>query len=148
MSASPLSSTTAPQSSTSPRTRSTSTPRAGRCRRPTTPGTSRCLRPSKAASPALSDLLGGKKGFLEYRQDGQGMVASYAPIAVGGWGAITTQTSGEFFGTIRRGHQRIEVAVLALLAVASLVIVVLGYIWEPARRKHQQHPTSSAHDRT
>lgn len=67
-----------------------------------------------------------------------GRLVSYAPFGVGGWSGMTTQSSSEFFGPIRSGSLRVELAIVALLAVASVVITVLGYKREAARRRFQE----------
>ena len=69
---------------------------------------------------------------------GGGLQVSYSPYEVAGWSGMTTQSASEFFGPIRSGNLRIGIALLALLAVASAVIIVLGYKQEVARRRFQE----------
>jgi diguanylate cyclase (GGDEF)-like protein len=72
----------------------------------------------------------------DYQRNGR--LVSYAPFAVGGWSGIAVQSTSEFFGPIRSGELRVESAIIALLAIASVVIAVLGYKREAARRRFQE----------
>ncbi|HEX4862922.1 MAG TPA: diguanylate cyclase [Acidimicrobiales bacterium] len=72
----------------------------------------------------------------DYQRDGR--LVSYAPFGVGGWSGMTLERSSEFFGPIRSGQLRVEAAIIALLAIASVAITVLGYKREAARRRFQE----------
>jgi len=86
-------------------------------------------------SRAMEAVTQGRTG--DY-QDRSGHMVAYAPFGIGGWAGLTIQSSGEFFGPIRSGHWRAEMAIVALLAIAGVVIIVLGYKWEAARRRYQE----------
>jgi diguanylate cyclase (GGDEF)-like protein len=68
----------------------------------------------------------------------RGSLISYSPFGIGGWSGLTIQASAEFFGPIHASNLRVEVAITALLAIASVLIIVLGYKREVARRKFQE----------
>ena len=78
----------------------------------------------------------GQNQSGDYQRNGR--LVSYAPFAVGGWSGMAVQSSSEFFGPIRSGQLRVESAIIALLAIASVVITVLGYKREAARRRFQE----------
>src|SRR5262249_5897894 len=59
------------------------------------------------ASPAVSALGRTATGVVEYGSGTNRLLASFAPLGVEGWGSLTTERSAEFFGPIRRGHDRI-----------------------------------------
>lgn len=74
-------------------------------------------------------------------------VVSYAPFGLGGWFGVTVQSSNEFFGPIRSGSLRVELAILALLVVATLIVMLLGHKREAARRQFQEQLAyEAAHD--
>ena len=83
---------------------------------------------------AVSAVAKGRSGSYT----AGGLEVSYSPYAVAGWSGMTTESASEFFGPIRSGNLRIGIALLALLAVASAVIIVLGYKQEVARRRFQE----------
>lgn len=72
----------------------------------------------------------------DYTQNGS--LVSYAPFGVSGWSGFTIQASTEFFGPIHASNLRVEVAITALLAIASVLIIILGYKREMAQRKFQE----------
>ncbi|HEY2428946.1 MAG TPA: sensor domain-containing diguanylate cyclase [Acidimicrobiales bacterium] len=100
------------------------------------------------ASGPLVAVQHGQTGFRQYKQGGHQLVASYTPLAVGGWVSMTTQSAGEFFGPIQLGVERVEVALLVLLALASVIVVVLTYKRATARREYQERLTHMAHHDT
>jgi diguanylate cyclase (GGDEF)-like protein len=83
---------------------------------------------------ALAALAEGRSGTYT----AGGLEVSYSPYGVAGWSGMTTQSATEFFGPIRSGNLRIGIALLALLAVASAIIIALGYKQEVARRQFQE----------
>lgn len=83
---------------------------------------------------AVNAVVQGKAGDYQ----GNGHLVSYAPFGVGGWSGMTVQNSSEFFGPIRSGQLRVELAIIALLAIASVVITILGYKREASRRRFQE----------
>jgi diguanylate cyclase (GGDEF)-like protein len=85
---------------------------------------------------ATAALAQGRAGDFGDRRSKS--LVSYAPFALGGWAGMTIQDSGEFFGPIRSGHLHIELAIVALLALASVVILGLGYKREATRRRYQE----------
>jgi len=90
------------------------------------------------AGAVLDALRRGRSGLLTYDDAGVPRVATFAPLGQAGWGAVTTQTVAEFYGPIRSGHLRIQLALVALLALAAITIGVLGYKRETARRRFQE----------
>src|SRR5260221_3268999 len=76
--------------------------------------------------PDRDALLKGRTGFVEFKRDGVPMVASYAPFGIGGWGAVIEQHASEFFGPIRDGGRRVNVALLTLLGVAAIGLALLN----------------------
>ena len=99
-------------------------------------------------SGPLAALQSGQTGFRQYRRGGHQLIAAYAPLAVGGWGSMTTQSASEFFGPIQLGVERVELALLVLLALASVIVVVLTYKRATARREYQERLTHLAHHDT
>jgi signal transduction histidine kinase len=80
------------------------------------------------ASPSvLAALMKGKTGFAEYRAKDGKVVASYAPIGLGGWSAITVQSEREFFGPIQSGGLHVALALVALLVVAAAGLLVMNH---------------------
>jgi diguanylate cyclase (GGDEF)-like protein len=94
---------------------------------------------------AVSFLARGKSG--DYVDHHSNDVVSYAPFGIGGWAGATTQGAGEFFGPIRSGNLRVEVAIVALLVIGSVIVTILGYKRESARRRFQEQLAyQAAHD--
>ena len=85
---------------------------------------------------ALSAAVKGATGVLDNRRSGT--TVAYAPLAIGGWSGVITQKTSEFFGTIQSGHLSIELGIVGLLAVASAIILLLGYKRDAARRRYQE----------
>src|ERR1700688_1173237 len=83
---------------------------------------------------ALSAAAKGATGILDNRQSGT--TVTYAPLAIGGWSGVISQKTTEFFGTIQSGHLSIELGIVGLLAVASAIIMLLGYKRAAARRRY------------
>lgn len=78
-------------------------------------------------SPAVDAVLAGRSGFAEFSRDGIPMIVSYSPVEFGGWAVLTEQRADEFFGPIRAGGFRTQVALLALLVVAASALMVLNH---------------------
>ena len=86
------------------------------------------------------------RGHAGIYDDGRSdTTVAYAPFGIGGWAGVTLQNSTEFFGPIRSGHLTMELAIVALLAVASGIILVLGYKREAARRRYQEQLAHQAY---
>gem|GEM_PF-3427670 len=96
-------------------------------------------------NPGVSAAAAGRSGFAQFGTGSNRQVVSYAPVGVGNWGVLTVQRASEFFGPIRSGHLRIQLALLVLLAVAAAVIAVLTYLREAARRKFQEQLADQAY---
>ncbi|MBV8236340.1 MAG: diguanylate cyclase, partial [Acidimicrobiia bacterium] len=96
-------------------------------------------------NPGLAAAGAGGHGFAEFGSGAGRQVVSYAPVGVGGWSVLTLQSANEFFGPIRSGHLRIELALLPLLALAAAVIAVLTYKRESARRQYQEELARQAY---
>jgi signal transduction histidine kinase len=77
----------------------------------------------------------GKTGFVEYKDKGTRMVASYAPDGIGGWSSITTQSAAEFFGPIRSGGLHVALALASLLVVAAAALFVMNHKRQTALSK-------------
>jgi diguanylate cyclase (GGDEF)-like protein len=84
----------------------------------------------------LAALAKGKTGGIEDAR--RATEVTYAPLGVGGWAGATVQNANEFFGPVRSSNLRIGLALLAMLALASAVIIVLGHRQETARRRFQE----------
>ncbi|HMK63837.1 MAG TPA: diguanylate cyclase [Acidimicrobiales bacterium] len=78
------------------------------------------------------------KGHRGSYQSPAGDEVSYAPLGVGQWSGVTVQSADEFFGPIRSTDLHIGLALLGLLALASALILVLGYRQESVRRRYQE----------
>ncbi len=89
---------------------------------------------SLGQSRAVAAVAHGRTGA--YQLDGEEV--SYAPFGVGGWSGMTVQSSSEFFGPIRSSDLHVGVALLGLLAVATVLIIVFGYRQEAVRRRYQE----------
>ncbi|HMK63609.1 MAG TPA: diguanylate cyclase, partial [Acidimicrobiales bacterium] len=74
-----------------------------------------------APVPPLVDLARGKQGFIQYGAGQNTEIATFDPIGLGGWGALTTQSASEFFGPIRS-------SILLVEGVGALLLVVVGAI--------------------
>jgi diguanylate cyclase (GGDEF)-like protein len=98
--------------------------------------------PEAAVTRAVS---GGRSGdLIDTRTH---TIATYAPFGLAGWGGITLQSTNEVFGPLRSGSLRIELAIVALLIIASVVVMVLGHKRESARRRFQEQLAyQAAHD--
>ena len=94
---------------------------------------------------ALAALAKGQAGIYDDRHPATTVV--YAPLGIGGWSGLITQNTSEFFGTIQSGHLSIELGIVGLLAVASAIILLLGYLRDAARRRfHEQLAHLAYHD--
>ena len=74
-------------------------------------------------------------------------VVAFSALGVGGWGGATVQSVNEFYGPLRAGSLRVELAIVALLVLAALLVVTLNHKREAARRRYQaQLAYQAAHD--
>ena len=94
---------------------------------------------------ALAAIARGGAGIHQGNRSAS--TVAYAPFGIGGWGGLTVQSATEFYGPVQSGHLTIELGIIALLAVASGIILVLGYTREAARRRfHEQLAHQAHHD--
>ena len=91
-----------------------------------------------ASIPPLASLAKGKGGFTEYPTPRGAQVATFDPIRLGGWGALTTQSSAEFYGPIRSGILRVEEALILIFVVAAGVIAVFVHRRHVALRREMR----------
>ena len=74
-------------------------------------------------------------------------VVAYSTFGLGGWGGATVQSTAEFYGPLQSGRLRVELAIVALLILAALIVLVLNHKREAARRRYQaQLAYQAAHD--
>ncbi len=74
-------------------------------------------------------------------------LVSVTPFGIGGWGGAAAQSANEFYGPLRSGNLRIELAILALLVVAGMIVLALNHRREAARRRYQEQLAyQAAHD--
>ena len=90
-------------------------------------------------TPVTRALATGRHGFLEYNDGGKAMVASFSPIDIGGWSAITTQTKAEFFGPIQSSGLHVALALAALLVVAAAALFVMNHKRQMALAKAYEY---------
>ncbi|MGZ6527317.1 MAG: sensor histidine kinase [Actinomycetota bacterium] len=79
------------------------------------------------AAAVMKPLAAGRRGFVRYTAAGTRMVASYSPIDIGGWSAVTTQTAAEFFGPIQSSGLHVSLALAALLVVAAALLFIMNH---------------------
>ena len=91
-----------------------------------------------APIPPLTSLAQGKGGFTEFASTGGPQVATFDPIHLGGWGALTTQSAAEFYGPIQSGILRVEEALLLLLLVAGGVVTLFVHRRHVALRREMR----------
>ncbi|MDQ1748181.1 MAG: hypothetical protein QOD07_2444 [Frankiaceae bacterium] len=83
-----------------------------------------------AAGSAVAGALTGRFGSTTFaRQDGHGgrMLASYAPVGVGGWGAMTVQPESVFYGSLASHSDRVVLALVVLLGMVVILLVLLNH---------------------
>ena len=97
-------------------------------------GIGRPARPGRA----LTAVLGGRTGFIQEELDGKATVTSFAPVGLGGWGALTDQAAGEFFGPLRADTGLERVALLALLALVAATLAVMNHRRQLILRRHAE----------
>lgn len=85
---------------------------------------------------ALAAVEKSMTGIYDNHQSGT--TVAYAPLAIGGWAGLISQKTTEFFGTLQSGHLSIELGIVGVLAVASAIILLLGYKRDAARRRFQE----------
>ncbi|HJT38565.1 MAG TPA: sensor histidine kinase, partial [Actinomycetota bacterium] len=91
-----------------------------------------------SVAPILAAVALGHR-FVEYKDGRVPMVASASPIGLGGWTAITTQTSAEFFGPIRSGGLHVALALIGLLVVAAAALFVMNHKRQMALAKAYEY---------
>ena len=87
------------------------------------------------SSPALAAMAAGRAGFVDVVRHGAHMTVAYAAVGIGGWGLVVEQPSAEFFGPIRSGTFREDLALLAVLMIAAGLITALNHRRQVALRK-------------
>jgi diguanylate cyclase (GGDEF)-like protein/PAS domain S-box-containing protein len=93
----------------------------------------------RLGDPAVLRALGSQRsGFLETESGGQNQSVSYAPLGIAGWSSMTQQSAAEFFGPLQSGRQHIDLALLAVLAVAALGLAVLNHKRHAAGRREEE----------
>lgn len=85
----------------------------------------------------LRALAGNRAGMVDYQRDGEKMVASYSPVGLSGWGTVTEESASDFYGPLRSSQNRIDMAVLALLAVAAAGLALATHRMESVRRRSE-----------
>jgi diguanylate cyclase (GGDEF)-like protein/PAS domain S-box-containing protein len=80
-----------------------------------------------AASSIAARLPVQRSGFAQINDHGQQKVVSYAPLGIGGWTSMTVQSAEEFYGPLKSGRQHIDLALVAVLAVAALALAALNH---------------------
>lgn len=94
---------------------------------------------------AEAGIARGKVGT--YLATTSNTVVAYSVFGVGGWGGATIQDANEFYGPLRSGRLRVELAIVALLSLAAMLILVFNHKREAARRRYQaQLAYLAAHD--
>jgi len=83
------------------------------------------------AGTAVRSALAGHFGTTTFTaasgSDGGRMLASFAPIEVGGWGALTVQPRQVFYGSLASDSDRVVLALVVLLAIVVILLVVLNH---------------------
>lgn len=83
-----------------------------------------------SAGPAVHSVLSGRSGTTTYpAAGGHGgpMLASFAPVGVGGWGAMTVQPKDVFYGSLASHGDRVVLALVVLLGMVVILLVVLNH---------------------
>jgi diguanylate cyclase (GGDEF)-like protein len=83
-----------------------------------------------SAGTAVHSVLTGHTGtatFTEAGRRGQPMLASFAPVGVGGWGVMTAQPKDVFYGSLASHGARVVLALVVLLGMAVILLVVLNH---------------------
>ena len=88
--------------------------------------------------PPVALLAKGKGGFDTYGSGSNQRVATFDPVKLGGWGALTTQSASEFYGPIRSGIVRVEGALILFLVVAAGLIGIFNYRRHVALRREMR----------
>jgi diguanylate cyclase (GGDEF)-like protein len=83
-----------------------------------------------SAGTAVSGALAGRFGTTTYDAAASGhqrLMATYAPVTVGGWGAMTVQPESVFYGPLASHGDRVVFALVVLLAIVVIMLVVLHH---------------------
>jgi len=83
-----------------------------------------------SAGHAVPAALSGQSGSATFAATGphaDRMLASYAPVGVGGWGAMTVQPEQLFYGSLSSHGDRVVFALVVLLAIVVILLVVLNH---------------------
>jgi diguanylate cyclase (GGDEF)-like protein/PAS domain S-box-containing protein len=90
------------------------------------------------ASSMVARLPVRRSGFVEISDQGHQKVVSYSPLGVGGWSSLTVQSADEFYGPLKSGRQHIDLALVAVLAVAALALAVLNHKRHVAAKREEE----------
>lgn len=80
-----------------------------------------------AAGTAVRSALTGHSGTSTYTARGGRMLASFAPVGVGGWGALTVQPQEVFYGSLASHSDRVVLALVVLLGIVVILLVLLNH---------------------
>jgi len=83
-----------------------------------------------AAGSAVHAVLAGHTGtttFADASGHGDRMLSSFAPVGVGGWGAMTVQPEDVFYGSLASHSDRVVLALVVLLGIVVILLVVLNH---------------------
>lgn len=83
-----------------------------------------------SAGTAVHSVLAGRTGTTTFTAPGRAgtaMLASFAPVGVGGWGAMTVQPKDVFYGSLASHGDRVVLALVVLLAIVVILLVVLNH---------------------
>jgi diguanylate cyclase (GGDEF)-like protein len=94
---------------------------------------------------AFEGIVRGANG--NYVDAGSHDLVAYSGFGVGGWGGAAVQSSAEFYGPLRSGRLRIELAIVAMLVLAAIVLLLFNHARQVARRRFDaQLAYQAAHD--
>lgn len=83
-----------------------------------------------SAGGAVHAVLTGHTGsaaFTSAQPKDEKMLASYAPVGVGGWGAMTVQPDEQFYGSLASHGDRVVLALVVLLGIVVILLVLLNH---------------------
>ena len=86
----------------------------------------------------LKRLPQQRSGFVVTPDRENNEAVSFAPLGIGGWSSVTEQSATEFFGPLKSGRQHIDLALLAVLAVAALALAVLNHKRHTASEREEE----------
>jgi diguanylate cyclase (GGDEF)-like protein len=83
-----------------------------------------------SAGAGVKSLLAGHAGTTTFTPQGSHsspMLATFAPVGVGGWGVMTVQPRDAFYGSLSSNSDRVVFALVVLLAMVVILLVVLNH---------------------